>query len=409
MTRDSLHTIGPLTRVSGSIQGAGTVRVCGVVHGSVQISGTLEIVEGARVDGPVSARLVTVAGTVEGDVVATEHARLEPSARVRGRVSSPRLVVEAGAHVVGALESGSPDAVSMGDVAIVETTREVSAALSTGNRNGHVGSRQDARRATAPLSASGARAVATLAPVAVSTERASLPPRDPTIRRTTQSAQVLSASASSARPAPRTTRTTGSPPLPRGAEPRGAASGVGTPSPTRLNHVASAWLGRGTSTRASGVGASLDGPNPPMSGRTGSPPLPPAARSTSLIHDDNSPDSNDPDSIDIDAADEVILITDTRDEAIVHVKREAPSEASSASITPPTGSTSGDASRRETSAESAVNAVDKNGTPEPSAVAALASAHSADSASEGKSGDADEDDSDSSAKPSRTRRRRKRR
>ena len=83
--------LGPRDRLVGQLYVEGDVRVVGTVEGELEVTGSVEIDDGGRVTGPVTARdrlVVGRAGSLKGDV----------------RVA--RLVVQDGATFIGHVSMG---------------------------------------------------------------------------------------------------------------------------------------------------------------------------------------------------------------------------------------------------------------------------------------------------------------
>ena len=83
--------LGPRDRLVGQLYVEGDVRVVGTVEGELEVTGSVEIDEGGRVTGPVTARdrlVVGRAGSMKGDV----------------RVA--RLIVQDGATFIGNVSMG---------------------------------------------------------------------------------------------------------------------------------------------------------------------------------------------------------------------------------------------------------------------------------------------------------------
>jgi cytoskeletal protein CcmA (bactofilin family) len=104
-------TIGKGITITGTIHADEPVTIAGTVKGDVLASDfdvTVEI--GARVDGAVSARRITVRGRSSGRLIAREVVRVLQSAAVRADVRSPRLALEDGATFNGRVEPARADA-----------------------------------------------------------------------------------------------------------------------------------------------------------------------------------------------------------------------------------------------------------------------------------------------------------
>lgn len=74
----------------------GAVKALGVHHGN-----KLTIARSATVKADVHARIVTIEGTIEGDVVADELVHLARSANVIGSITAPSVTLEEGADFGG--------------------------------------------------------------------------------------------------------------------------------------------------------------------------------------------------------------------------------------------------------------------------------------------------------------------
>lgn len=89
------------TVLTGELSGSAPVRVEGAVKGRISLTAALEVAEGARVEAEVTATRVVVAGTILGNVSASEMVSLESSGHLRGDVVCPALQVIEGATLDG--------------------------------------------------------------------------------------------------------------------------------------------------------------------------------------------------------------------------------------------------------------------------------------------------------------------
>jgi cytoskeletal protein CcmA (bactofilin family) len=104
-------TIGKGITITGSIQAQEAVTIAGTVNGDVLASDYDVTVElGARVDGAVTARNITVRGRSSGRLIARELVRVHQSAAVRADIAAPRLALEEGATFNGCVEPAKTDA-----------------------------------------------------------------------------------------------------------------------------------------------------------------------------------------------------------------------------------------------------------------------------------------------------------
>lgn len=93
-------------RFEGLIAFRGVARVAGEVVGPIEGPGHLELLATAQVHGPVTVAELDSAGTIDGDVVASEVARFGSGATLRGTLTAPRLAVANGAVIQGRCSVG---------------------------------------------------------------------------------------------------------------------------------------------------------------------------------------------------------------------------------------------------------------------------------------------------------------
>jgi cytoskeletal protein CcmA (bactofilin family) len=104
-------TIGKGITIKGIIQAEEAVTIAGTVNGDVVAANFDVIVEpGAHVDGAVTARAITVHGNSKGRLIAREIVRVLRSAAVRADIASPKLSLEEGAMFNGSVQPGRVDA-----------------------------------------------------------------------------------------------------------------------------------------------------------------------------------------------------------------------------------------------------------------------------------------------------------
>ena len=78
----------------------------GSVEGSIDLGNhTLTIGDGAAVKADLTARTISVSGSVTGNLTASERVVLQPTASVEGDIITPRLMMAEGALVKGKVDS----------------------------------------------------------------------------------------------------------------------------------------------------------------------------------------------------------------------------------------------------------------------------------------------------------------
>jgi len=100
--------VGKALRIEGRIISNEDLTIDGTVEGSIELGNhTLTIGEGAAVKADLTARTITISGTVTGAVRATEKVELHASGSVEGDITSPRFEMVEGATVRGRIEAGA--------------------------------------------------------------------------------------------------------------------------------------------------------------------------------------------------------------------------------------------------------------------------------------------------------------
>jgi cytoskeletal protein CcmA (bactofilin family) len=90
--------------ITGMIKSAGSVRLDGKLDGELNCTGDAVIGKSAVIKGNLVANAVTIEGTINGNVIASDRIEMKSSARVTGDIKSKRLSVEDGVTFVGRSE-----------------------------------------------------------------------------------------------------------------------------------------------------------------------------------------------------------------------------------------------------------------------------------------------------------------
>jgi cytoskeletal protein CcmA (bactofilin family) len=96
---DEVSSISAGITIAGKITGKGTVRISGRVEGGIQVS-TVQINDGAQVEGDIVAEEVTIGGRVKGTIRAN-RVKLNSSAIVEGDIFHRSLSIEENARFEG--------------------------------------------------------------------------------------------------------------------------------------------------------------------------------------------------------------------------------------------------------------------------------------------------------------------
>lgn len=92
--------------IEGKIQGRGNVRIAGSFTGDINVQGEVSIEPGARITGGLRGETVRVGGEVHGNVEATSRVELLESGILIGDLKAPSLTVAAGSCMRGKVEFG---------------------------------------------------------------------------------------------------------------------------------------------------------------------------------------------------------------------------------------------------------------------------------------------------------------
>lgn len=93
--------VGTSVKLKGTLKSDGDITVDGSVNGEIKTKGTVTVGPNANIIANVHAKNVNIAGTVQGNVVATDRLSVSESGRVYGDISANILSIAAGALFSG--------------------------------------------------------------------------------------------------------------------------------------------------------------------------------------------------------------------------------------------------------------------------------------------------------------------
>lgn len=103
--------IGQTLVIDGTVSADEDLELRGTLRGQLSApSHCVTLAASARVQADVLARDITVHGTVNGKLTATEIIDIRKDARVQAQIAAPRLALEEGGTVNGRIETRSVDA-----------------------------------------------------------------------------------------------------------------------------------------------------------------------------------------------------------------------------------------------------------------------------------------------------------
>jgi cytoskeletal protein CcmA (bactofilin family) len=98
---------GKNLKIKGNVSGNGDIIILGELEGEFNLKGALQIAEPANVTGEVKANNITVKGTIEGSITAVDKIHLDPTAKIKGHIKSPKISVMDGALFDGEITMSS--------------------------------------------------------------------------------------------------------------------------------------------------------------------------------------------------------------------------------------------------------------------------------------------------------------
>jgi cytoskeletal protein CcmA (bactofilin family) len=98
--------IGSSIVIDGEISGEEHLVVHGTVKGRINVRDSLVVENGGLVEATVETSSITVNGTVNGDISASERAELRPNSTVVGDIRAPRILIADGASFKGTVDMG---------------------------------------------------------------------------------------------------------------------------------------------------------------------------------------------------------------------------------------------------------------------------------------------------------------
>jgi cytoskeletal protein CcmA (bactofilin family) len=92
-------------KIQGVLSGIGHFMINGEVDGECDIEGSVTLAKNGYWKGILKADDVIIAGTVEGDIVASGRVEVSDTARITGTVSGEAMAVAEGAVVEGVMKT----------------------------------------------------------------------------------------------------------------------------------------------------------------------------------------------------------------------------------------------------------------------------------------------------------------
>jgi len=97
--------IGQSIQIKGELTGNEDLTIDGTVEGNIQLKdNSLTIGPNGNIKADINAKKVTIIGEVQGNVTAEETVEIRESGKLRGNITTPRLIIADGAFFKGSVE-----------------------------------------------------------------------------------------------------------------------------------------------------------------------------------------------------------------------------------------------------------------------------------------------------------------
>ena len=103
---DSTTYFGKNLKITGNVSGEGNMIIMGSFEGEFNLKGQLKVAQGARVKGNLNATSIAINGNVEGTLTASEKIHMDNTARINGRIVTPKVSILDGAVFDGEMQMG---------------------------------------------------------------------------------------------------------------------------------------------------------------------------------------------------------------------------------------------------------------------------------------------------------------
>jgi cytoskeletal protein CcmA (bactofilin family) len=103
--REHQAAIGPSISIVGDVTGGEDLTILGRVRGKIDLpQHTVTVEETGHIDADIHAKVVSVAGEVHGNLVASEQILIRKTATMLGNLTAPRVGLEEGCRFRGSVD-----------------------------------------------------------------------------------------------------------------------------------------------------------------------------------------------------------------------------------------------------------------------------------------------------------------
>ena len=101
MNSKTSSILGPELEIHGDVKVSGSLLIYGKVFGNIQSTGAVRTASGSEITGNITAKEVTIGGTVNGDVDVDKKVTLGDTSSLTGNLKATTLTIEEGAKFEG--------------------------------------------------------------------------------------------------------------------------------------------------------------------------------------------------------------------------------------------------------------------------------------------------------------------
>jgi cytoskeletal protein CcmA (bactofilin family) len=103
--REQASVIGSTIFIKGDLTGEDDLLIEGRLEGKIELNRhSVTVGKNGRIQGDIYGKLITVEGTVEGNLYGEEQLIVRQSGTVRGNIVSPRVALEDGSNFKGSID-----------------------------------------------------------------------------------------------------------------------------------------------------------------------------------------------------------------------------------------------------------------------------------------------------------------
>ena len=110
------HFLGKSATIEGKLICQGHIRIDGNFTGEISVEGTLAVGEEAMMHAEIHATVVSIAGEIQGSIIADQVIEILPSGKVFGEIQAPKLTMAEGAIYEGQCRMGRKEENSEGNL-----------------------------------------------------------------------------------------------------------------------------------------------------------------------------------------------------------------------------------------------------------------------------------------------------